>query len=249
MDMAGGGSEPSLSLFGQADGTGEEEGWDEAELLRHEKEALGFYITGSPLMKYKKALELFNVKGISALEGIPDKQQASTAGMIASLKKMRTRGKAELMAYLTLEDDEGTVEVIVFPELYKAHAELLKKDAPLFVSGTLDRPAGHSDKEGAAAPGEIKIIARELSSLDELLSNGNNRPGFSRVEIRINSRNPDLKALRDLLAGNSGGMPLYLRIAVGDAEAIIQTSFGVQPSVPLMEGVENFLGKGAVKVV
>lgn len=229
------GTANSLSLFARPGETEKEKGWDEAELLKNEKEAIGFYITGNPLSKYKSVLSLFNVKGTSELEGIQDKQEVSTAGMIASLKKLRTRDKAETMAYLTLEDDEGTVEVIVFPELYKASLELLMKDAPLFVAGTADR----TDKG-------VKIIARELSGLDDTLKNGGNG---RKAEISINSKNPDLKALKALLEGNPGPLPLYLRIRVGNTETLIQTSHGIQPNAPLTEGVENFFGKGTLKVV
>jgi DNA polymerase-3 subunit alpha len=229
------GSVPSLSLFGQPpEEEGKAAGWDEAELLKHEKDALGFYITGNPLTKYKKTLALMDVKGISALEAVEDKQEVSVAGIVTSLRKIRTKGKAEIMSYLTVEDDEGLVEVIVFPELHKNSVSILKKDSPLLVRGTLDRT-----EKG------LKVVARELSGLDHLALNGNGK----KVEISIEGGNPQLAALKDLLGSNSGSMPLYLRIRHSGAETLIQTSYSVTPAATFVETVENFFGKGAFKVL
>jgi DNA polymerase-3 subunit alpha len=229
------GAAASLSLFGQTEKTEDTEEWDEAELLRNEKEALGFYITGNPLTKYKKILSYMNIRGISELEDFEDKKEVSTAGILVGMRKIRTRGKAEIMAYLTLEDDEGSVDVIVFPELYKTHVARLAKDTPLLVKGTLDKT-----EKGA------KIIARELTGLDDLIrENGNGM----KVEISINNENSDLKKLKALLSENSGKLPLYLRIRTNDIETLILTSLGVELNNHLVERVENFLGKGTLKVV
>ncbi|GAB4388862.1 MAG: DNA polymerase III subunit alpha [Thermodesulfovibrionales bacterium] len=233
MEMLGNGSAPSLSLFGQPEDPGAG-GWDEAELLRHEKDALGFYITGNPLTKYKKSLAMLAVKGIADLDAVEDRQEVSVAGIVTALKRIRTKGKAETMSYLTLEDDEGIVEVIVFPDLHKASAEVLKKDAPLLVRGTLDRT-----EKG------LKIIARELSGLDDLMSNGNGK----KAEISINGPGHDLRALKAILSGSRGSMPLYLRIRLKEAETVIQTSYGIQPAVKLVEDVESFFGKGTFRIL
>jgi DNA polymerase-3 subunit alpha len=228
------GQVPSLSLFGQPEETGEAKGWDEAEVLKNEKEALGFYISGNPLSKYRNNMRLLDIKGVSELEDVEDKKEITAAGIISGLKRLRTRNKAETMAYLALEDEEGTVEVIVFPELYKAHANLLKKDTPLLVQGTVDRT-----EKG------IKIVARELSGLDDLIRKGNGR----KVEISITGETPDLKALKELLLGNTGSMPLYLRIRSSGAETLIQTSYAIQPDALLADRVETVFGKGAFRVI
>ncbi|MGD2081093.1 MAG: DNA polymerase III subunit alpha, partial [Nitrospirota bacterium] len=227
---------PSLGLFGAPPGEAEEarEGWSEAELLRNEKEALGFYISGSPLNRYKKTLALMRVSDIPSLEALEDRAEVDTAGVVSSVKRLRTRGKGEAMAYVTLED-EGSVEVIVFPELYRQHAETLEKDAPILVKGNLDK----TDRG-------IKLIARELSALEDLVTkNGNGR----KVELSISGGDCDLRALKKLLEGARGQMPLYLRITAGGTETLVQTPMGVQPDEALIERVESFFGKGTLKVV
>ncbi|MEJ2323704.1 MAG: DNA polymerase III subunit alpha [Nitrospirota bacterium] len=228
---------PSLGLFGESLGEAEEEareGWDEAELLRNEKEALGFYISGSPLNRYKKTLALMRVSDIPSLEALEDRAEVDTAGVVSSIKRLRTRGKGEAMAYVTLED-EGSVEVIVFPELYRQHAEMLEKDAPILVKGHLDK----TDRG-------IKVIARELSALGDLVAkNGNGR----KVELSIKDGGCDLRALKRILEGARGQMPLYLRITAGGTETLVQTPLGIQPDEALIERVEGVFGKGTLKVV
>jgi len=230
-----GGEAPSLGLFGAPEGEeAEESGWDETELLKQEKAALGFYISGSPLSKYKKMLNLMRVWDIAMLENAEDRADVDTAGVISSIKRLRTKGKGEVMAYLTLED-EGSVEVIVFPDLYREHGELIEKDANILVKGTLDK-----------MDTGIKLIARELSGLDDLVTkNGNGK----KVEITINGSGGDLKALKKLLEGAKGQMPLYLRINSGGTETLVQTQMGVQPDESLLEALERDFGRGALKVV
>jgi DNA polymerase-3 subunit alpha len=228
-----GGQTLSLGLFGTPEEAQQEAGWDEAELLRFEKDALGFYISGSPLGKYKKVLSLMNVSEIPALDALEDRADVETAGVVSAGKRLRTRG-GESMAYASLED-EGAVEVIVFPDLYKQRGGLLEKNAYLLVRGVLDK----SDKG-------MKLIARELSGLDELMSeNGNGH----KAELSISGTGHDLKALKKLLEGSRGRMPLYLRIRAGGTETLVLTSLSVQLDGNLIEGVENYFGKGALKVV
>jgi DNA polymerase-3 subunit alpha len=230
-----GGAVPSLSLFGQEDSQEESTGWDEAELLRNEKGALGFYITGNPLNKYRRMLEANNIKGISTLDTAEDRQEVVAAGMVMGLRKLRTRGKNEMMAYVSMDDGEGSVEIVVFPELYRSNLKLLEKDMPVFVKGTVDKTESG-----------IKIIAKELFSLDDMPKRNNNG---EKAIINIAEKEPDLKSLREVFRGRSGRIPLYLCIRTGGAETLIRTSMDIEPDDALLEEVERFMGKGALKII
>lgn len=247
-------------LFGQPNIFGsQEEGekieeWDEIELLRYEKEALGFYITGHPLTRYRGELSALNARKTSELENLDDMEEVLVAGVIRNIKKIQTKGKAETMAYFTLEDDEGSIEAIAFPELYRNNIEVLRKDTPLVVKGTLDRT-----EKG------IKLVSKEISRLDDLLINNRNGLAVDRfargekVEINIKYfdydkkagvyRDTPLQSLKQLLLSSSGALPLYLRIQTKDTEALIATGMQVEPSALLIDRIEGILGKGAVKIV
>ena len=110
------------------------EDWDEHEKLQIEKETLGFYVSGHPLDRYKETLEKFtNVDAVSIRE-ISDKSAVRIGGTISSAKVIRTR-KDELMGFATVEDLNGSVEVVVFPSIYASCADLLTADSAVLVQG------------------------------------------------------------------------------------------------------------------
>jgi DNA polymerase-3 subunit alpha len=134
------------------------EEWSESERLMMEKESLGFYITGHPLNKYKDKLRKFSVTPTHEIHDHPDKEDINVCGIPVKLRKIQTRRKGDLMAYLTIEDLYGTTELIVFPDIYKEFAHIISQDIPLIIQGQIDK----SDKG-------LKVIAKKIASID---SNG-----------------------------------------------------------------------------
>jgi len=221
------------SIFGDAQEKPAESGkeWDESELLKHEKEALGFYITGHPLTKYSRQLEMIHTKKTSELEEIPDGEEVQIGGILRNIKKIYTKSKAEIMAYCTLEDADGSIEVIIFPQLYRNNLHLLQKDTLLLIKGTMDKT-----EKG------IKIVSSEISRLDEPENN-------YRVEINLRyplSESINLKMIRSLLSNSKGDYSLYLRIFLKDAVALIATGIKISPDSETVHRIEEIVGKGAV---
>ncbi|MDO8746516.1 MAG: DNA polymerase III subunit alpha, partial [Thermodesulfovibrionales bacterium] len=68
------------------------EEWDEAELLKNEKDALGFYITGHPLTKYRGKLSALNIKKTSEIGSMSDREDVQIAGVIAAIRKFQKKG-------------------------------------------------------------------------------------------------------------------------------------------------------------
>ncbi len=231
----------SPMLFGRQDMFGGPSGdenpssseWDTEEMLRHEKESLGFYITGHPLTKYDKLLVRLGAKKLSELEDAPDNSEIKIGGILTAIKKIQTKAKAEMMAYCTIEDPEGHAEVIVFPELYRNSLSLLQKDTPLLIKGIVDKT-----EKG------IKIVSNEISRLDAL----ENRMGH-KVEINLKAL-PDTAGLRVLKsiieADGKGNYPLYLRIVHNDADTLIETGLKVSYENEVIRKIEEITGKGAV---
>lgn len=207
--------------------------WDETELLKNEKEALGFYITGHPLTKYNMLLRKIKAKKTSELKDAIDKENIRIGGVLRSLKKKTVKSTGELMAYLTLEDDEGSTEVIVFSELYKNSIKLLKKDTLILVKGNIDR-----DEKG------IRVRARELSGLEDT-----GRNNMKQLEICISDPltcSESLRSIRSLVAGYPGDCQLYLRIRLNESQTLIATGINVRPDTVLINTLENMIGKGSV---
>ena len=135
------------------------------ELLAYEKEMLGVYLSGHPLEAYEGLL----VKNVTALttdfepeeeNGEPKKRDGElvrVGGMITEITRKTTRTNS-MMAFLTLEDLVGTVEVIVFPKDYEKYKEQLREDNKVFIKGRVS-----ADEERAA-----KLVCSEVLSFDEV---------------------------------------------------------------------------------
>jgi len=108
--------------------------WDDRYRLTLEKESLGFYISGHPLDRYAGLLEKFSdVNGMTVQE-ITTNRAVRFGGIVTAKKVIRTK-KNDQMAFVTLEDMFGSVEVVVFPSVYETDGDLFVEDAALIVEG------------------------------------------------------------------------------------------------------------------
>ncbi|MHB8882917.1 MAG: DNA polymerase III subunit alpha [Thermodesulfovibrionales bacterium] len=207
--------------------------WDEAEMLRNEKEALGFYITGHPLTKYSLVLDKLKAKRTTDIESAADKEEVVIGGVLRAIKKKNVKSSGDLMAYVTLEDDEGSLEVIVFPELYKSVNPILKKDAIVLVKGSIDR-----DEKGS------RIRAREIGPLEHTGLNS-----FRRMELSLRgaaATGAGLKELRALVGRHPGDCQLFLKIRSNATQTLIATDVGLKPDRLLISAIEGMAGSGTV---
>jgi DNA polymerase-3 subunit alpha len=125
------------------------------ERLAMEKEMLGLYISDHPLAHVQEDLAARTSLPIGQLAEVRDRTPVTIGGIVATLKRTTTKS-GSVMAFLTLEDLTGSVEVIVFPRTYEQHAVLLKKDAILVVRGRVD-----------VAEQQVKVLADALFPLAE----------------------------------------------------------------------------------
>lgn len=233
----------------------ETEEWSETERLVMEKEALGFYITGHPLSRYKEKLEQLSVIPSYQLQEFSDKEDVIVGGIVNGVKKIQTKKTGDLMAALTLEDLYGTVEIIVFPDIYKEAVNLFSQEIPLIISGQIDK----SDKG-------LKIIAKKIASIQDeesselgVRSSGKYKAQNSKRETRnsqyksltltlyTDTNSEYLPKLKDIFLQSSNGnsIPVYLKIiSQKQWEALILTSQHVIPSQEMILEIENILGKG-----
>ncbi|MBI2902024.1 MAG: DNA polymerase III subunit alpha, partial [Candidatus Methylomirabilis oxyfera] len=212
--------------------------WSRNQRLAAEKETLGFYVTGHPLADFREIIARQASVTTDRLSSCRDKEPVRLCAIVAAMKEITTKN-GERMAFVTLEDLVGTVEAIVFPELYKANLLHLVKDAPLLVKGQVDI-------------GEeiIKLLLTDIKPLSGLRGNG-----ASVVEIMIQEAQLSverLEALKALLARFPGPSCLRLHLSVAPGATVtIDAAPGmtVAPSESLKQEVEALLGPGTVTVV
>ena len=162
--------------------------WDDDERLAFEKEVLGFYISGHPLARYASVAESLGITTTSDLAGKTPGSRVLLFGQVAAVKETSTKSGSR-MAFATLEDMNGTVEVTIFPEPFKAAAEHLRSREPLLIRGRLDdsdkgrvvlaedvRPLAYALQEAATRstpagePSALRIRVRAGDDADRLIS-------------------------------------------------------------------------------
>lgn len=111
------------------------EPWPSAEQLAGEKETLGWYLSGHPILQYQHELAYFVSAKLCDLEYIRD-SNIVVAGHIAAIKVLQTKSGAR-MAIVTLEDQSGKVDTVVFSDVFNQSREWLVKDQLLIVEGQL----------------------------------------------------------------------------------------------------------------
>ena len=149
------GAKPSVKLPDLAE-------WPDRERAQKEKEVLGFYLTSHPLDEHKHTLSKYCSHTTADIPQLKEREEVILGGMISSLKFSTTRnpqpGKPSKYVMFDLEDVDGTIRSIVWPEQFAEMGQLVVADAILLVRGAIDRRGGE----------EANLVVNELIPLDQL---------------------------------------------------------------------------------
>jgi len=213
------------------------EEWPENRLLALEKESLGFYITGHPLAAYASDLEALTVHS-SDLANVGDGKDVRVGGLVSAIKHHMNK-KGEPMAFVTVEDLYGFIEVVVFSKVYQAAAGTLQEEVPLVVKGRAD-----------VSESSVKIIADEILPLDQA------KEAFVKnVHIRLLApgiTREFLENLGRLLKEHGGSCPITFHVTIPEhSETVLAAGNGhrVRPSRRLIRELEQLLGSDGVTLV
>ncbi len=198
----------------------------------YENEVLGLYLSDHPLRPYLAALEPLGATPIKDIAGKQDGTQVTLAGLVGNLKEKFTK-KGQLMAFLTLEDLTGQLEVIVFSELFKEVSSLLSSGKPLVVQGVLD-----------VAEEGTKAKATKIWQVTDP------EPLTASVHITLSEESlaqESLLAMKAILKKCPGTSPAYLHLVLKSGkEALIALEERVAPSERLAQELRQLLGDNAV---
>lgn len=177
-----------LSIFGLVENVSEEIVLPDAiemnprELLEWEKELIGMYVSAHPLTAYRNFLQKKSTHHSAQLVGMKNKAGVCVAGMVSRYRKHLTKSGND-MGFITLDDLFGSMDIVVFPSVWKACWDLIDIDRILIIEGKVD-----------SANGDPKILADSIRSVsnDELstvLEQGqNNEANAEMPDIDLNSR-------------------------------------------------------------
>jgi DNA polymerase-3 subunit alpha len=221
--------------------------WEADQRLAFEKEVLGFYISGHPLARYRGVVEPLGVTTSADLAAKGHGSRVLLFGHATGLKETSTKG-GNRMAFFTLEDMEGTVEITVFPEPFKSAAACLRSGEAVLVRGRVD----DGDKGRVVLAEDVRLLEQALADSASRPRNGGGAPEPSACRIRVApGEDPKiaLAAVRQLCAEHPGRVPVFLHLMIGQQEVVVRTrAFSVDASPELLAEGEIVLGPGAISV-
>jgi len=220
--------------------------WESDQRLAFEKEVLGFYISGHPLARYRGVVEPLGVTTSADLAAKGHGARVLLFGHATGLKETSTKG-GNRMAFFTLEDMEGTVEVTVFPEPFKSAAACLRSGEAVLVRGRVD----DGDKGRVVLAEDVRLLEQALADYGSRPKNGGvSEPNACRIRVTPGEDpNAVLAAVRQLCGEHPGRVPVFLHLVLGGQEVVVRTrGLSVDASKELVADGETLLGPGAISV-
>jgi len=234
--------------------------WEDAQISKLEKEAVGFYITRHPLTPFIELMKKRSATPTEELAAIEEDREVRICGVVVQ-EKVATTKRGDRMAYLRVEDLTGSVEVIVFPDLYQTSSLLFQQDIPLLINGTLDRgDKGLKLKATVIMPLNVEA-ARNVETSRREVSTGQStertasfpaRPYLIRLSAEAIPPS-ELTQLQGILQRYPGTLPVHLKIAIPEPSGSISEStiavdsrLKVDGSDRLTQELESRFGKGVV---
>jgi len=238
-------NDPQISLFSMGDGPAINaptmpaiDEWDETERLALEKEMLGFYITGHPLDGYEALLEKYTDADTVSLKERADGEAVRIGGIIRAIKTIKTK-KGELMAFVTIEDMLGALELVVFPSVYAKVDQLLADDHPILVEGALQKDEN-----------SITLLCETMIPIDKAEETWTASIRFNLDLNRLTKE--DLPQLKALLKKHAGPCRAYLHLRNPEkTETVIALpeSSKLKPGLKLTREVNALIGYNAVETL
>ncbi len=204
--------------------------WSNRDRLTREKEMLGYYVSGHPLDQYRGELSVFTTGPVANLASVPDGREVTVGGMFSQIKTMIDK-KGNAMAFATLEDFTGSVELILFSDCYEKNREYIDKDRMVLVGGRVSTREGESPK----------ILGSEITPLERLTER------FScQLVINIEERCSDeeIDLVLTSLESFKGHTPVMLAVRHNGSEVFVRSKkYAVDPAAELLEKIKAQIGE------
>ena len=209
-------------------------------LLGFEKEVLGIYVSGHPLEEYEQTWRKhitrttadFLLDEETGEMNVRDQERVTIGGMISDKKIKYTRND-KVMAFLTLEDLVGTVEVVVFPKVYEQESAKLTEDSKVFIKG---RASAEEDRDG-------KLICESIQAFDDIRKTlwikFPTKEAYEKTE----------KALLELLAQSDGNDGVVIYVENPKAKKALPPNRNVKADKELVSRLSELYGESNIRVV
>ena len=213
------------------------EEWEDTVLLEMEKEALGFYITGHPMDKFRDIIRKYASVNTQTLQDAANEKMVRIGGALKVSKLHKTK-KGEMMAFCNIEDQYASVEVVVFPKVYtQTHTFLAQEQIVLL------------EAEVQKTDNAVKLLAEKIVPIEQA-----ENEWTSGVVLHADAAAHGLEILeqvKPIIERWPGECLSFFKIKVDDAhpEVLVKLSdeYRTQSHPDFFKEVETILGEGSIE--
>ncbi|MEY2540779.1 MAG: polymerase subunit alpha, partial [Verrucomicrobiota bacterium] len=185
--------------------------WSAHEKLSYEKELLGFYVSGHPLDAYVDLFAAKKYQTIVSLAELGDRAQFRSGGALVQIDRKFTKREGKPFAVVWIEDLTGTLEVVIWNDVYVSLSDALELGRVIAIQGTIDK----RDESVRATAQKVKVLT--LDRTNGAAANGNARSPTALQEepavlLKFSPATTaeDLREVREILASSPGPRPVQL---------------------------------------
>jgi DNA polymerase-3 subunit alpha len=205
--------------------------WELSEKLTREKEVLGFYVSGHPLDTYRAEIQAFSTISLANLESLRDGTAGSVCGMVTNMKVHYDR-RNRAMAFFTIENFTGSIELLAFSDPYSQYKDLIDPDKIVVVQGRLS--VREEEKP--------KMIVNRIVPLSEAWQSMTRAFYLSFDAEKLDETK--IERVNQIIRTNQGQCQLYFQIKVnGHKKAYCSKKYRVRPNQDMLARLQDLLGK------
>ncbi|CAM3858240.1 DNA polymerase III subunit alpha [Alkalicoccus chagannorensis] len=197
-------------------------------LLKQEKAFLGFYASGHPLEEAAELLKKYD--RMPVVDILASSGNVRAAGIVLQVRQVQTK-KGDMMAFVELEDETGTISVTVFPEAYRRYQLQLQKGAKIFLDGKIDEYKG-----------EKKLLLEKMVPIEELVKQSEQHDVLY-LYITYSIEKTKMEALKTMLENEPGSTPVVLKYASSGNVVRLSEMWNVRVTDAFLAKLEALLGK------
>ncbi|OZC03030.1 DNA polymerase III subunit alpha [Rubricoccus marinus] len=211
------------------------EPWGKGEALRHERDLMGFYVSGHPLDDYAAEAKAFASVALNDTERVPHESDQTICGILTSIERKTTKSGRPI-AFLTVEDTGGACEVVCFAQTLERFGHLLEADMPMLVRGKAE-----------TSRGDLKLIAKEVLPMWRV-----REQLVQAITLKIDASGTTPEAIEELAAlcaEHKGAKKLYIELEHPGLPRPVRLharTAVVDLTPDLMKGLNKLVGRESV---
>lgn len=216
--------------------------WPELERLKLEKQAISFYITGHPLDRYAEDMRRFTNATISQLEKKGNRAEVVMGCVVTALRERPLRDGSGRMAFITVEDLTGAVEMAASAKVFGEYEDVFKSEAPLLVKAFVSMG---TDDDGNQ---RLRVRCMEARRVAEAREERTRAIVVTADEKRFDERT--MGELKSILKEHKGSCSVRIIVHLdktADVEMQLPPTYMLAPTDEVVDRVEQLFGVGAVR--